>query len=92
VRFEALEIADHVLEKIESKHNVSFEECEEAVFSPQPLVRRSRAGLYKLFGRSDAGRYIVVVLAARGAGVFALVTARDMTQPERRLFQRAMGD
>jgi len=91
VRIEALEIADHVLEKIESKHNVSFDECEEAVFSSWRHIRRSRGGLYKVFGRTTPGRYIVVVLAARGAGVFALVTARDMTQSERRLYERAMG-
>ncbi len=33
LRIESLEIDDHVLEKIESKHGVTFEEVEEACLS-----------------------------------------------------------
>jgi uncharacterized DUF497 family protein len=91
VRIEALEISDTVLEKIESKHGVTFEECEEAVQSGERHVRRGRDGLYKTFSRTAAGRYVLVVLAAREAGLFAIVTARDMSETERRLYRRAKG-
>jgi hypothetical protein len=77
LRIEALEIDDHVLDKIESKHGVGFEEAEEACLSGDRHVRRGRDGLYKLFSRSDAGRYLLVVFAPRGGGVFAVVTARE---------------
>jgi len=33
LRIESLEIDDHILDKIESKHGVSFEEAEEACLS-----------------------------------------------------------
>jgi hypothetical protein len=39
---ESLEIDDHILDKIESKHGVSLEEVEEACLSEKRHVRRSR--------------------------------------------------
>ena len=63
---DALEIDDNVLDKIESKHGVSYEEVEEACFGENVHVRRSSGGLYKLFSQSNAGRYIIVVLVHHG--------------------------
>ncbi len=91
LRIEALEIDDHILEKIESKHGVSFEEVEEACLSEARHVRRSREGLYKLFSQTTAGRYILVVLVNLGRGVWKIVTAREMTDSEKRLYSKAMG-
>jgi uncharacterized DUF497 family protein len=42
---ESLEIDDHILDKIESKHGVTFEEAEEVSLSDQRHVRRGREGL-----------------------------------------------
>jgi hypothetical protein len=42
LRIESLEIDDLVLDKIESKHRVTFEEVEEACLSEKRYVRRSR--------------------------------------------------
>ena len=47
LRIEALEIDDHVLDKIESRHGVPFKEVEEACYSPDRHVRRGRQDLYK---------------------------------------------
>lgn len=44
LRIECLEIDDHVLGKIESKHNVSFTEVEEVCLSDKRHVRRGREG------------------------------------------------
>jgi hypothetical protein len=60
LRIEELTIDDHILDKIESKHGVSFAEVRETCFSDTHQVRRSRGGLYKLFGQTAAGRYILV--------------------------------
>jgi hypothetical protein len=92
VRVEALEIDDHVLDKVESRHGVPFEEVEEACYSGRRHVRRGRAGLYKVFSQSEAGRHLLVVLAERGQGIWRVVTARPMTDTERRLYRRQMGD
>jgi len=88
---ESLEIDDHILDKIESKHGITLEEVEEACLSDSRHVRRSREGLYKLFSRTAAGRYVLVVLVDLGGGVWRIVTAREMTDRERQLYARQMG-
>ncbi|MBI2830800.1 MAG: BrnT family toxin [Chloroflexi bacterium] len=91
LRIESLEIEDRILDKIESKHGVSCEEVEQACLSEARHVRRSREGLYKLFGQTLAGRYILVVLANLGGGSWKVVTAREMIDAERRLYVKAKG-
>ena len=91
LRLEALEIHDHILEKIESKHGVGLYEVEEACYSRERRVRRGSEGLYKLFSRSESGRYLLVVLADQTEAVFRIVTARDMTPAERRAYTRDAG-
>jgi hypothetical protein len=76
LRIESPEIDDHILDKIESKHSVSFQEVEEACLSEKRHVRRSREGLYKLFSQTAAGRYVLIVLANLGRGSWKVVTAR----------------
>ena len=88
MRIEALDIDEEILEKIASKHGIQLYEAEEACFSIERHVRREREGLYKVFGRTEAGRYVLVVLADRGSGRFMIVTAREMRQNERRLYRR----
>jgi hypothetical protein len=92
LRIEALEVDDHILDKIESRHGVPFHEVEQACHSPQRHVRRGRTGLYKVFSQTEGGRHLLVVLVDRGSGVWRVVTAREMTDQERRLYRRAAGD
>ena len=84
LRIEALEIDDHILNKLESRHGVPFRELEE--------VRRGRQGLYKIFSQTETGRHLLVVLADLGGGVWKVVTAREMTDQERRLYRRERRD
>lgn len=92
LRIESLEIDDHILDKVESKHSISFSEVEEACLSDRRHVRRGREGLYKLFSQTAAGRRILVVLVNLGGGDWKAVTARETTNSERRLYIRASGD
>lgn len=91
-RIEAIEVDDHILDKIESRHGVLFHEVEEACYSDRRHVRRGREGLYKVFSQARAGRYVLVVLAELGGGVWRVVTAREMTDRERRLYRRQRGE
>jgi hypothetical protein len=65
------------------KHHVTTQEvddvCQEAL-----LALRGRDGSVAIFGRTAAGRYLVLFVYPRGSGVFVLATARDLTQTERR--------
>ena len=91
LHIESLEIDDHILEKIGSKHGISFAEVEESCLSDRRHVRRGREGLYKLFSQTVAGRYVLVVLVNLGRGNWKIVTAREMTDSERRLYSKAIG-
>ena len=88
MRLEALEIDDDILDKIEFKHGVQFEEVEEACLSDEREVRRTRDGLYKLFAQTDSGRYLFVVLIPVGDGVWRIVTAREMAESEKPAYRR----
>jgi uncharacterized DUF497 family protein len=88
---ESLEIDDHILDKIESKHSIIFSEVEEACLSDKRHVRKGKEGLYKLFSQTDAGRYILVVLINLGNGSWKIVTAREMTDSERQLYKKTTG-
>lgn len=44
---ESLEFEDYILEKIESKHSITFSEVEEACLSDKRHVRKSKEGLDK---------------------------------------------
>lgn len=91
LRIESVEIDDNILDKIESKHSISFYEIEEACFSTRRHIRRGKEGLYKAFSQTAAGRYILIVLINLGGGVWRIVTAREMTSSERRLYVKATG-
>lgn len=91
LRIESLEIDDHILEKIERKHDVKFEEVEEACLSEQRHVRRGREGLYKVFGQTVAGRYVLAVLVDKGGGDWQVATARQMMNTEKRLYKKVIG-
>jgi len=86
---ESLEIDDHILDKIESKHNIRFSEAEEACLSDKKHVRKGREELYKVFSRTLAGRYFLVVITDQGGGTWKIVTAREMTDSERQLYRKA---
>lgn len=83
---ESLEIDDHILEKIETRHQVSFTEVREACMSDRRHIRRGSEEKYKVFSQTTAGRYIFVVLVNRGGGDWKVVTARDMTDKEKRFY------
>lgn len=64
------------------------DEVEQIVFARPRLVLRGREGTEYVFGTTDAGRYLLVVLAESIDGRGYVVTARDMTDAERQAFRR----
>lgn len=73
-----------VVEKLISKHQLTPDEVEQ-VFSSKVVVRSHR-GVYLALGRSFAGRYLMVVLKKTGQQSIKIITARDMTKSEKRLY------
>lgn len=82
-----------VIEKLESKHAVTVEEVEEVIelgahFRRGPSGRRIGEDLYKAYGQTAAGRYLFVVFIYKRNHRALILSARDMTDQERRLYQR----
>ncbi|MFB9251514.1 hypothetical protein ACFFWE_25010 [Sphaerisporangium melleum] len=71
-----------------ARHGVTPEEVEEVVFSRPQWEALGRDDSTLVYGTTDAGRYLLVVLADSVAESEAwyVATARDMTQRERKLF------
>lgn len=74
---------DHI-----AAHAVMPNEVEQVVNAHPRLVLVGREETEHVFGTTDAGRYLMVVLSEAMDGRDFAVTARDMTDSERRTFQR----
>jgi len=71
-----------------SRHSVLPTEVEEAVEGR--LHAYKHKGRLVILGRSEVGRYLLVVLEHQRRGFWRPVTARDMDPKERRLLQRVL--
>ena len=71
---------DHI-----AKHGLSPKEIEEACFNEMtsPYIRSGKDNLHYVFGRTDAGRFIFVVVKRERPGQVGIVTARDMNDWEK---------
>jgi len=69
------------------EHRVTPEEVEQACFCARPLAYRVRKHRYALLGRTDGGRRLLVMLAPKGRHAYRPITARDMTETERKRYR-----
>ncbi len=82
-----------IIDKLEWKHHVSPYEAEEVLFD-NPLYRKLQKGhipgedLYSAFGKSDAGRYLIIFFIYKSSREALIISARDMDDKERRLYDR----
>jgi len=73
------------------KHNVENWECEQIFFNrpllvlddPKHSISEKR---WAAFGRTDAGRLLVVVFTRRG-NLLRVISARDMNKKERKFYE-----
>jgi uncharacterized DUF497 family protein len=69
-------------------HGVAPDEVEQVVNTRPRLVLAGREETEYVFGTTDAGRHLLVVLAEAIDGRDYVVSARDMSDAERRAFRR----
>ena len=69
-----------------ARHSVSPEEAFEVVRN-KPFVTRGRGNTFRVIGQTNGGRYWTLYVAPRSGGFFYVVTARDATDNERRVFR-----
>ena len=81
----------NVIDKLSWKHHVSVDEVEE-VFDRSPRYRYIERGdvagedLYAAMGQTGAGRYLTVYFVHKPTGEALVVSAREMTKKERKLY------
>ena len=74
-----------------ARHNVTPEEVEEVCYENKPLIYRGKHSLYYALGRTQAGRYLFIVVRYLGQGRARPVTARNMDKKDRRLYKDKRG-
>lgn len=75
-------------DKVQGKHGLRPEEITQVCLDPASHLRRARDGRYAVLGRTEAGRYVLVIGAYQGKGTLRIITARNMTDSERGLYER----
>lgn len=82
-----------IIEILESKHNVQRQEVIE-VFANRPHIRfvekgrRVDVNLYAALGQTNDGRYLIVYFVHKLDKRALIVSAREMTRVERRLYEK----
>lgn len=87
MRLDELLWDEHAEEHI-ARHGIRPAEVDDAVFEHAARFFRVRDDRYVALGRTEAGRYLFVVLQPVGGGVARVVTARQMTHKEERRYAR----
>ena len=85
MRIISFEWDDWNIEHIE-KHSATPQEVEEACFN-QPVIRKTKDGLYLVYGQTDAGRYLFTVVRRKPDGIVYVITARPMAKNEQRYYR-----
>jgi uncharacterized protein len=84
---------EDVVDKLWWKHNVTTEEAE-AIFLNRPRIEKIEKGrfldedVYAALGQTKAGRYLAVIFVHKRDSRALIVTARDMTNQERKRYGR----
>jgi uncharacterized DUF497 family protein len=70
-----------------ARHGVQPSEVEQALYGRPRLRTAGRDGTTLVLGTSNQGRHLLVVIAEAADGRDFVVTAREMTDTEKRLFR-----
>lgn len=85
---------EEIIEKLARKHRVKQDEVRE-ILTWRPQVRfvekghRPGENVYAALGRATSGRYLIVFFVRKRDGRALILSARDMTEAERKHYERA---
>jgi uncharacterized DUF497 family protein len=71
-----------------ARHQVEPHEVEQVIWDDPHARRGPGKSRYRLYGQTDAGRYLFIVLDREYDDVFYVVTARDMDKREKKQYRR----
>jgi uncharacterized DUF497 family protein len=93
MRIEGITWLSNIVDKLAVKHAVETYEVEE-VFLGNPKFRfvekgdRKGEDVYMALGQANGGRYLIVLFIHKKAKEALILSARDMAQKERKLYDR----
>jgi len=87
VKIDKFEWSQALVDKIIQKHKVFPEEAEE-IFQGKSLRVRKYGDIYHALGRTATGRYLFVVYRKTAKSSLKIITARDVTSSEKKLYGR----
>jgi uncharacterized protein len=84
---------EEIVEKIERKHHVTQDEIREILISSSHfrfIEKGHRRGenVYSALGQTTAGRYLIVFFVLKKTQQALVVSARDMTDRERKRYEK----
>lgn len=85
---------EEIVEKLDRKHNVQQEVVRE-ILDNEPLFRfvekghRPDENVYAALGQTEGGRYMIVFFVYKKDKSALILSARDMTQAERRRYEQS---
>jgi uncharacterized protein len=91
MRIEGIIWLEDILDKLERKHAVKQEEVRQ-VFASSPRFRfvekghRRAEDVYSAMGQTEAGRYLIIFFVLKNNSRALILSARDMTAPERKKY------
>jgi len=82
---------DVFVEKLASKHAIRIEEVEEVLFGKHHTRKVNRGNVegedvYVAYGQTESGRYLTIFFIWKYGTAALPISARDMTQAERRYY------
>jgi len=91
LRIQSVIWKEEIAQKLVVKHSVEAAEVEK-VLMQNPHIRRAGRGdvqgedLYAAYGQTEGGRYLIIFFIYKGSGTALPISARDMSDAERRYF------
>ena len=81
---------DGSIEHIWERHHLRIEEVDEAFHNPNALIHTGRYGRQVVYGQTEGGRYLTIIVKFESRQTAWLITARDMTNSERQRYKRRL--
>ncbi len=87
MRVDRLEWDNYRVEHV-ARHNVEPDEVQEVCDDPRHVARTEGQNRYRLYGQTQDGRYLFLVLERISGATYKPITAREMTDGERHGYRR----
>jgi hypothetical protein len=82
---------EETIEHIWERHHLRIEEVDEAFHDPEALIHHTgKYGRQVVYGKTGGGRYLIIIVEFKSRQSALLVTARQMTDSEKRRYKRRL--